>query len=589
MKKLLCSNIWLVLFVAQSAFAVHCHIIANNTGDREISVAFRHNGSCASCGSGWGVSAPYPYVNSQTIASGGSYDYDLGDRTCGGCEAYIVADVYWRYDPGNVLTNSYYCTGVLYPCNGASVNINVEAAGHHSVSNYFSVCIEIQNTDTVGHYYQLMSGSNPIQGTSGGTSGSTWMWLEPGGSGRLCANGLTQAEKDAGITVKQSNADSTLSSGGGGKSYITPGPTYSPSYSGGQAQWVTNTTPGTWTGGSVGMSTNLPIIYSGNISNINWGAGATNSATDGTIQKGFSALYDGIAKNTAEVSANGKRLDGLGGKLDTINTSVGGVTTAVTDAKNGIMGAISNTAFHGGSTNFDGTGYTNLANQYKNYSDARSAAESAQATALGEIDTMITQVGSGHGAMEGSFADLSVVIPIPGLNGANEHDMTINPITSEFQEVITKAYRLQLFLCILIYASRVVIDLMNFIKTMAQTKFASIPNMNFTILGSGGNLAGITTHATLVVAVMALWAAILGTVFGAWFGDINWNTMFSTIAGKPITPGSSSGVNQGLGLLARFVPLDTVFGLAFAYIVWRLTMLKASLISAVVARFIPAG
>ena len=99
--------------------------------------------------------------------------------------------------------------------------------------------------------------------------------------------------------------------------------------------------------------------------------------------------------------------------------------------------------------------------------------------------------------------------------------------------------------------------------------------LSICVLGTGGNAAGIVTAGLVIPALLAVWAAALAACFATLSGDIAWSTVVGGLGSNPL----SGAPSQGLAMLGAVFPFRLAVALTLAYITFRLTLIKLTLLA----------
>lgn len=271
-------------------------------------------------------------------------------------------------------------------------------------------------------------------------------------------------------------------------------------------------------------------------------------------------------------------------ELGGIKTTLDSIRTNIDDGvKSGIR------RFHIDNTNllgqilekFNGEGadgsWTNLHSDFTTESGATSRGNSATASVRGSIDSMagaVSGVDLGDGGTE-----LDVTINL-GADGT--YPMRIRPLAGPFAGVFGLMKRICEMLLAFGFALKVTKDLQGVWRNMVATRGVTAVQLDFTVLGTGGNAAGALLMPVIVVAVLAVWATALAVGFTQLTGALNWGTLMSSATGNPLA-GMDSGAKH---LLLASFPVAMAFGLLSAYLTFRLTLFKVEIGAQAAAKFL---
>ncbi len=316
-------------------------------------------------------------------------------------------------------------------------------------------------------------------------------------------------------------------------------------------------------------NTNVNLTVSPNAgqggTNIDYGpqynpVNTNNSYINSNIVAGDSKIVDAI--NSMANLLHGDLLTNLAAELAETNGTSSG-TNAV-DKSGTNYQAQSNSSL------------TNLSNVYSNQFGA-----GASAGAQSSLDGMLSSVNT-LGQPSGSGVEINTTIHA-GSSGGTTFDFHIQPLASAMGGAFTLMHQIWTYIIILMYAGRIVVDLIAYFKIVTTAKGAALSDLEVEAAGFGGNALGVIVWGLAITAFLAAWASVLALIFSSLAGAVSWSTMFSTVTGDP-TGGMDNGAKH---LLLASFPLALACSMALSYLVFKLTAMKASVIFVTFARLIP--
>jgi len=333
--------------------------------------------------------------------------------------------------------------------------------------------------------------------------------------------------------------------------YVDPFDTNSPPASTNSVnQTGTNSTAGPSTGSSSGDSS---AGGGANAGPAHYGGG-TNNIT-GNTDVGDSAIYDAITKFAKQ---NHRDLEGVSNavKSMSITNNISFTNMSETGVSNLIGAAHATNQTH----------YANTPSS-TNWSTAETAAMSALGSTPGQIDTLVSSIGSAPDVGSGS-PDLEIVFAGQTLN--------LDPAVRfpGAQTLVYNGFTLSMLIWFAWFASRL------YSATVAQyasTQTGGVPNLESTVVGTGGNIAG-----TILAVVVPL------VIVGGWI--VIWQYIFDRIS---TNLGLVNGLNPFTGmnstalyLLTSFFPVNLILTLLWTAISLQLGVTKVVLIATSVQKFL---
>jgi len=158
-----------------------------------------------------------------------------------------------------------------------------------------------------------------------------------------------------------------------------------------------------------------------------------------------------------------------------------------------------------------------------------------------------------------------------------------NPLhNSGVASIFALAKKFIAWLLVFAYLGKVITDTLQTVRWLTDGKTRTVAPMDAELLGSGGNVVGVSMSLLGSVVVMVVWAVVLGTVL-TW--TISGFDVFGTFNSNPLTGGPKGSV----GLAESFFPFGLFFALATSYLIWRMTYGLALLLGLAVMRMMFGG
>jgi hypothetical protein len=304
-------------------------------------------------------------------------------------------------------------------------------------------------------------------------------------------------------------------------------------------------------------------LYNGGSTNIAWGTNGA-AATEGTVRSGFSALFDEASKVGATLHDDLQRAGtNTDGKLDADLLAFKAANHF--DMTNGPSDSSWTNAMTG----------THRTDAATIWADAQSGPVSSAASTLQGLATTAgnagyavlgSDVGGGGSGFGWTVHAGDYTFEVGA--GSGESWSLLTQCASISRQVLT-------WIACLGYLLKVAQDIYRVVRMIALTKGASVVPLQFSFAGIGGNVAGVVLYLLIIVAGMALWAIWLGVMLSSVTGgSFDLGGLMGTVSTSPV-----AGMNAGgLALLCMFVPIGLVFGLALAYLAWRMSVSKMVLL-----------
>lgn len=295
-----------------------------------------------------------------------------------------------------------------------------------------------------------------------------------------------------------------------------------------------------------------PIVFTG-----------TNDTRDG-----FGAVYDILTKFAAQNDANLRSLRTNGGGGSTTVSVTNNLTLSVTNinsgGETGIVDAIN--SFHNSFTNGTGSGMPTWAT---NLADIQGIAETAINPSIELLDGAIGDLGEAPTILDGGSPDMTINFMGQDLNlDPNVWLPGAMPLLKGLITLIATVF-------FSIHCSKLVWDAT---KTYASAQTGGVPNIEGTIFGVGGNVAGATLAAIIPGIFILIWVAVF-----YWF--------FTVVIGNLADMGTAaSGVALGnstaLYLLNSVFPLSLLLTFAWTKVALYLGASKVVLLAATISRYL---
>jgi hypothetical protein len=320
----------------------------------------------------------------------------------------------------------------------------------------------------------------------------------------------------------------------------------------------------------IGSGSNLVVV---NITN-SWAAPMTNYASESTLKElvnTFSNLtsvtnMDVMSETTGQGISNllagisnsitGTNFGRNGGNVTnfSLETTQAGISNSLADLSNWLK---TNDVAGGGLTNNDLE--TNMA-----------AIKARVIIALGpsqaKLDEMSGAVGAADGTIPGgSEIDIEV-------DGGNGHIFRFRPEQGYFSGLYSTMFKMWVFIFTIAYAGAVMKCLVGEVKVWFTANRGRIQNLD----AAGFNAAGLALYVVMVVVVLAFYAAAILYVLSTTVGAISWVSMFNNMGNiSTIFTYADSGA---MHLLNRVFPVQYVFSMILAFIMWRIQIYGFTLI-----------
>ncbi|WP_174834713.1 hypothetical protein [Staphylococcus aureus] len=501
------------------------------------------------------------------------------------------------FDTSQVATNCQPVTRtwIRDPNNGGSLDFPVGHGASGSVTNAcgnFQGCVTntvtfkwvVQNNDIQSRVYQVKQNGVELC--------NVYVVLDPGQTGTLIANmpystcSSSGSAQTNGLALYQQpfyNQGAGPTFGGyTGCTYIQGG---QPS---GMGPQVTINGTGGPSGGSItpGASgaqnytpTNTATFNPTNSASIPF---ATNSgaADNATLERGFNALYD----------VNNRGFSAVNSGISTLHNDLGGLANllgGLTNGSSGGGGTDSNAipAFHKDNTNLLGSIYGALTNRSgltnpgdyltgssTNATAATTAANTAMAAPIGSLDGIIGGIGSAPDVGGGGGVP-SMTIEFMGRSLDLSPEHMVPGICAWIKAWMT-------FIVILGYSLWLANLFWRCVGTMASARNTSTPDLEATVAGFGGNIAGAVVAVLIAVAFVALWVVVFNALFGM---------MGSNILSASSGAGLTGPVAAAWSLVCAVMPVTLILTLCWTRVILYFAMGKVVLVAVTASRFLIGG
>jgi hypothetical protein len=486
-------------------------------------------------------------------------------------------------------------------------SLNVMGCVDASTNCFVTNTITLNNSDVFTHSY--VYGSDPIT-LPGASSPSSFAGqsvnciLQPGQSQTLtlistCVN----AQGGVGVLDTQMAA--------GNQTQATNG--NPPNY-----QQGTNGLSGggtnAWTSTMNGGASNVPV-YQGSTGGTNspsgivWG-GAASTNLNAITQQGLGALY------TLTANEDSLLLAGQGAGFSNVVGSLGNLSNLLTHLGSGggtniyVVSGSTNIFDMGTNLNLQITqvGISNLlnaistnggkglsSNQWMEIVGSQGPVFGGGVLSGTNTDTLLALSTSQLGVFQSGVDSLIAAVPdVPVSEGPGdlfsgldveagvhpgEHTFHISMLGNGFDQLYVVVYKLFTWLLCITYAGFIVNYIWKMCGWLMGFKGFECPNVDV----AGFNV-GAVAYPALVAALGILWAAYLAIILDSvGSGGIDWVGILSHVTTSPI----ASMDTGAFAFLSLIFPLHLFFALPVAYIIWRLTLMKLSLVIAMAINILP--
>ena len=206
-----------------------------------------------------------------------------------------------------------------------------------------------------------------------------------------------------------------------------------------------------------------------------------------------------------------------------------------------------------------------------NKGTAEALADANDAGTKGAIEGIKGMVGGPGSVGEGGASPIAVQV--------GNYTFNMNPIGGEWAGVWSFAKAVLSWLLVAGYLIAVAKDGYTLVADMSQARSQTVPNIQGTFLGIGGNWGAALVPGVLVAALGAYAVCIavwITTLTGA-------SELFGIFNSNPLS-GHGAAVSVGIEWLKAAIPFSMLFGLTASYLIWRVTMAKALWVAASVLR-----
>jgi hypothetical protein len=303
-------------------------------------------------------------------------------------------------------------------------------------------------------------------------------------------------------------------------------------------------------------ATNPAPFYDGtnypNTTNIIWGAGNTNPATDATLKTGFGALWDAITKGNNSTSE-----------------AIGGLGT------NGVAG--------GTNSDSDFDKYATNAHTLGSFGLGTNATLADGAAALGAADTDAQRMIDGMGSapsVPGGDASL-LAFEFCGRSVSVDPEVLFPGMAGIVRDLVGWSCTLMFFF----WFGKTYLKVASM---SGLSQLGGVPDLQVEIAGFGGNMAGLTTALVVPIVYIGLWIGLFTLIFGYIFSlqeGPHWTTNPWTGMSGLVIGGKAVG-STTMYLLNLFFPLAYLMSLAWTRLTLTLTIAKMVVIVNATSRFL---
>jgi len=342
--------------------------------------------------------------------------------------------------------------------------------------------------------------------------------------------------------------------------------------------------------------------YNSGTNGINWsmnGGGSTNT-TDTILKDGFGALYNQQSAMLGKMDMMGDVLkairDALAGNTNGLDSDMlesiaeSGINT--TNLLTGLSGKMSSATNLLSSLVSQGNWLSNTITGASNAPSALMTISNGIVNAAENAADLLDTSGAAaaiNGA-KSSFAEM------PGMTGEDARNiegetislgvingqtmsMILNPFEGEWGDAWYWLKEFARWFLVAAYLIAICRDTYKMSDAIGNYKQLQIPVINGTFLGVGGNWGALLYPVLLAGMMLAF-----GVVLAAMATVITDSAPLIGVFTSDPTSGATGTVGRGFSWLKAAFPLDTMFSLAGAYCVWRLTMTYALAVFAVTIR-----
>jgi len=298
-------------------------------------------------------------------------------------------------------------------------------------------------------------------------------------------------------------------------------------------------------------------------------------------QEGSSAVYDAVTKFAAQNHQDLLRIAFSNSITANVSnnitvTNINSVTNENNFFDTNIVNAIN--ALHHSQTNHSGaTNYNNSAGV--NQAAAISAGNSAIATTVEKFDSAITGMGSPPDiSLDGSPELMEIAFMDTTLN--LDPEVRFPGAMSMIKALITLVATLYFLINMTELYLRVA-------TTYATAQTGGVPNMEGSVLGTGGNIAGVVAALVISAAFIAIWVLTFDSIFSLILGT--GDTIQSLMSGMDAKATLATGAISNpitRYLLDSVFPLSLLLSYAWTRIVAQFTIAKLIIVSSSISRFL---
>lgn len=284
-------------------------------------------------------------------------------------------------------------------------------------------------------------------------------------------------------------------------------------------------------------------------------------------QEGFGAVYDAITKFAAQNDANLRalRTNSSGGTSVSVSNNFSvSVTNINSGGETGIVDAIN--SFHNSFTNGTGTG---ILSYQTNSAEVQALAESVINPSVELIDGAISDLGDAPTILDGGSPDMTINFMGQDLNlDPNVWLPGAMPLLKGLITLIATVF-------FSIHCSKLVWEAT---RTYASAQTGGVPNIEGTIFGIGGNVAGATLATVIPGIFILVWVAVFYWLFTTVVGNLS--DMGTAASGVAL------GNSTALYLLNSVFPISLLLTFAWTKVALYLGASKVVMLAATISRYL---
>ena len=159
----------------------------------------------------------------------------------------------------------------------------------------------------------------------------------------------------------------------------------------------------------------------------------------------------------------------------------------------------------------------------------------------------------------------------------------MNPLHNDaFNELASLSLHFISWLLVVGYLTMVVKDISEFLRWLTDGKAGTIPNLQITVLGTGGNVAGVTMYVVIIAVTLFIWAVAIGVIMAICFSNASVDLFASFHSGPLVSAPAGSVI-----LASAFFPFSLLFSLITGYLIFRATANFAVMLANALQRVLP--